>query len=222
MPTDQPQPEPVTASPTVSVQGVAVVRAEPDEAMLWITLSALEASPGTALADIAARSDQLVALLDKLAIPKADRSTTGVTVGEDFDHTPAGRRSLGHRAVAKVRVRFTAPSLIGRLISLASEDLQAHIDGPHWYISPTNPNRLEAAKQAAANARDKAEAYAAGVDAQLGALMGLSEPESGSRRMISSSNKMIRAASGGGEMPIETGEHEIVAAIDATFALHLP
>jgi hypothetical protein len=28
---------------------------------------------------------------------------------------------------------------------------------------------------------------------------------------------MIRAASGAGEMPIETGEHEIVAAIDATF-----
>ncbi|MEA2198405.1 MAG: hypothetical protein QOJ25_2456 [Solirubrobacteraceae bacterium] len=46
--------------------------------MLWITLSALEDSPGPALANVAAHSGQLVALLDELAIPKADRSTTGV------------------------------------------------------------------------------------------------------------------------------------------------
>jgi uncharacterized protein YggE len=78
VPTDQPQSGSDRDVPTVSVRGLAAVRVEPDEAMLWITLSALEDSPGPALANVAAHSGQLVALLDELAIPKADRSTTGV------------------------------------------------------------------------------------------------------------------------------------------------
>ena len=37
-------------TPTVTVRGEAVLRAEPDEAMLWITLTALENDPGQAQA----------------------------------------------------------------------------------------------------------------------------------------------------------------------------
>jgi uncharacterized protein YggE len=86
--------------PTVTVRGDAAIRTEPDEAFVWITLAATEAAPGPALADVARRSEFLVALLDELAIPREDRFTTGITVQEDFDHTEQGRRSLGHRAAA--------------------------------------------------------------------------------------------------------------------------
>ncbi len=41
------------ATPMVSVVGEAVLRAEPDEAMVVVTLSALEDSPGPALEDVA-------------------------------------------------------------------------------------------------------------------------------------------------------------------------
>jgi len=207
---------------TVTVQGQAAVRAEPDEAIVWITLSALEESPGNALADVAARGDALVALLDELAVPKADRSTSGVTVSEDFEHTSNGRHSLGHRAVASVQVRFNDPERVGQLITRASEDLEARIDGPTWFISLTNPVRLEAAKKAAANARTKAAAFAAGVDAELGRLIELNEPDAGriGQRMPRRGGKMIAiAASAGGEMPIDAGELEVLAAIDATFEI---
>ncbi|MDQ6803437.1 MAG: hypothetical protein M3065_00400 [Actinomycetota bacterium] len=53
--------------------------------------------------------------------------------------------------------------------------------------------------------------------------MTLSDPElaSAGGRPIRHSSVVFEAmaASGRGDMPIETGEHEIVAAIDATFAL---
>lgn len=137
----------------------------------------LEEAPGKALADVAGRSEGLIALLDELKIAKAERSTTGVTVREEFDHTPDGRRSLGHRAVASVQLRFTDPEPIGRVIVRAGEELQARIDGPRWHVSASNPVRLEAASQAAAHARQKAEAYAAGVNAQLGELISLTEPD---------------------------------------------
>jgi uncharacterized protein YggE len=77
--------------------------------------------------------------------------------------------------------------------------------------------------QAAANAKERAEAYASGVAAEVGQLMKLSDPElaSAGGRPIRHSGVVFEAmvASGGDDMPIETGEHEIVAAIDATFAL---
>ena len=80
---------------TVKVRGDAVIRAEPDEAMLWITLTALEDSPSAALRGVSARANTLVEMLDGLGIAKAERSTTGVTVHEEFEHGAEGRRSLG-------------------------------------------------------------------------------------------------------------------------------
>ena len=157
-------------------------------------------------------------MLDVLGVAKADRSTTGITVYEEFDHTADGRRSLGHRAVARVAVRVSDPVLIGRLIAHATQELDARIDGPRWQIAPDNPVRLEVARQAAADARLKAKAYAEGVDATLGRLMRLTEPDHAS---------VVARAAGGlrpmvtEPMPIEPGEHEVAASIHATFALQL-
>lgn len=206
--------------PTVKVRGEAVLGAEPDEAVMWITLIALDDDPGKAVADVTRRSQALIAVLDELGIPKPDRSTTGVSVGEEFDHTPTGRRSLGHRAAAGMSIRFKEPDLIGQLISRASDELQASILGPRWYISPTNPVRLQAARQAASEAKRKAEAYAGGVDAQLGDLLELSEPE-GFAGIATARRGGLKPMSAGQTMPIEAGEHEVAAVIDATFVLKI-
>lgn len=213
-------PVPGGSTPTVTVRGEAVLRAEPDEAMLWITLTALENDPGHALADVSRRSEALVALLDELGVARTYRSTTGVTVYEEFDRTPSGRRSLGHRAAASVSVRLTDPEPIGELITKATTELQARFDGPRWQIAAQNPVRLEAARAAAADAQRKARAFAEGVGAKLGRLMQLNEPgtESSRPRMQRASIQLASAAAGG-SMPIEPGEHEVSAWIDATFAL---
>jgi uncharacterized protein YggE len=212
MSSDEADPGAVRA--TVTVLGEAAIRAEPDEAVVLITLSAIEASPGPALADVAERSEALARMLTELAIPRKDRSTTGVTVTEEFDHTQDGRRSLGHRALASMSVRLVDADLIGRVLVRASDELNARIAGPSWRISPSNPVWLEAASQAAASARAKAGAYAAGVDARLGALIALSEPEH--HQMV---RPLAARAGGGPDMYVEAGVQEVVAAVNATFAL---
>jgi len=204
--------------PTVTVLGEAAIRTEPDEAIVWITLSTSDASPGAALADVARRSDALAVILDELAIPRQDRSTTGVTVTEEFDHTQEGRRWLGHRALASMSVRLADTDTIGRLIMRASDELDARIAGPSWRVSTSNAAWLEAATQAAARAKALAAAYAAGVDARLGRLIALSEPEHGPG-MIKPLAARARAGPPGPDMPIEGGQHEVVAAVRATFAL---
>lgn len=207
--------------PTVRVRGEAVVRAEPDEAILWVTLSALEETPGLALADVSRRSEALLALLDDLDLASSDRSTTGVSVYEEFDHAQGWRRSLGHRAVARVSLRLADPDLIGRIVTRATAELDARIDGPRWQIAPENPVRLQAATKAASDARRKAEAYAEGVGARVGRLMSLAEPSDQPFARRAGGMRPLAAAGGEPPMPIEPGEHEVAAAIDATFAVEL-
>jgi uncharacterized protein YggE len=207
------------ATPTVTVRGEAVVRTAPDEAMLWVTLSALEPTPGPALADVSRRSEALLALLDELGLAKHDRSTTGVSVYEDFDHTQRGRRSLGYRAAARVLLRLTDPDMIGRIVTRATAEFDARIDGPRWQIAPDNPIRLQAASHAAADGRRKAQAYAEGVDARLGRLISLAEPAG--QPFARRAGAPLVAAAGEPAMPIESGEHEVTATIEATFALEL-
>jgi uncharacterized protein YggE len=203
----------------VTVVGEAALRTEPDEACVWITLSAVDAAPGPALEDVARRSQALSALLDDLGIAREARSTSGITVVEDFDHTSRGRRSLGHRATATLSVRLTDMDVIGRVVMRASSELDARIAGPSWRVSPDNPAWLEAAGRASAHARAKAAAYAAGVDAELGRLLALSEPEHRYVRGMSQPMAARAAAAAGVDMDVEPGEQEVTAAIQATFAL---
>ena len=217
MPSVPAEPDSNVATPTVTVRGDAIIRAQPDEALLWITLSALEDAPGPALADVSARSNALVALLDELGVDKPDRSTTGITVYEEFDHTQRGRRSLGHRAISRVSVRLTDQDLIGRLIAQSTEDLAARIDGPRWQIAPDNPIRLQAAREAAADGQRKAQAYAEGVGAKLGRLIRLTEPDD--IHLAARARTRAGPMPAAEPMPIEPGEHEITASIHAIFAL---
>lgn len=87
-------------------------------------------------------------------------------------------------------------------------------------MSPNNPVHLQVAKLAAVDARQKAEAYAAGVDARLGRLLRLSEPDSQSTPVMARRGSRPMAIEA--PIPIEPGEQEVVAVIDATFALELP
>jgi uncharacterized protein len=207
------------ARATVTVRGQATVRTEPDVAVLWVTLSAFEQSPGEALGDVAQRADALGVLFDELGVREADRSTAGVSVAEEFDPPTRSNRGLGHRATARIAVHLADPEVIGRAISRASEDLHASIDGPHWFITPANPARLEAARQAAADARRKAEAFATGVGATLDILVSLVEPDTGNRPP--GLMRSAWAAAGAADMPIDVEEYEVRATIDATFALHV-
>jgi uncharacterized protein len=121
-----------------------------------------------------------------------------------------------------VTVRVTDPEVLGRLVAQATETLAAKLDGPHWHIKAGNPVWLEAARQAAADGRRKAEAYAEGVGAKLGRLIQLVESGSERARPVRGSGAVLAASSPPDDsMPIERGEHDVAASINVTFALKL-
>jgi uncharacterized protein len=216
--------EPQDARATITTQGEATVRVAPDEADVWITLSAVAAAPSVALADVTDRSEGLVALLDELGVATKDRSIGGVSIQEEVEHTQQGRRSLGHRATARASIRATDATLIGRLIADAAERVQAQVSGPHWQVSLGNPARLEAAHGASADAKRKAEAFAEGLGVRLGGVLRVVENAENHRVLRQGARRTALRAAAGQEavVPIEAGEHDVTSSVEVSFALDLP
>jgi uncharacterized protein len=205
---------------TVCAVGAAVVRVAPDQADLSIVLSALAPVSGEALADVTRRSEELGVILDELSVTRSDRSIGVVSVAEEFEHSQAGRRSVGYRASGRALVRSGDAELIGRLITGATERIQAQIDGPRWQVSASNPARLQAAREASGDARRKAEAFAEGLGARLGRVLRVLESADAPQAIRRLATRSSRAPAGREPgVPIEAGEHDVVSTVEVTFAL---
>lgn len=161
--------------PTIAVGASATVEAVPDEAQLTVNLSADGRSSNGALDAIRKRLDAVDAICDRLEVKPEDRSST-VSVSEQGERDGGRWLSKGYRATADVRLLVRNAERVGPLISAMVEEAGPAVNGPHWRVSPDHPARLEACAKAGAQARGKAEAYAAALGAQLGPIMTATEP----------------------------------------------
>jgi uncharacterized protein YggE len=203
---------------TVTARGDAVVAGTPDEGIWDITVDSLDASPDAALADVGRRSAELQSVLDELGVPKERRSTTGVSVQEEFDYTDGRQIHRGFRASNVLTIRLTDPTVAGRLIQGAIEHAGAHVAGPRWWIAPDNPARVEACRQAAAEAKRKAEAYADALGLRLGSVIEIREP---SAHAASPRMRMAPVAMAASAPPLEVdpGELSVDAQVEVTYRL---
>lgn len=208
---------------TVTVRGQAVVPGEPDEVRLAIELTALFPTPEEALADVAKRSEILESIFDDLDISRTARTTSGVSVREEREYEGGNYLHRGYTASNRVSIRLADSQLVGRLMKEATNQAQARLQGPWWQIALDNPARVEAYREAAADARRKAEAYAEALGARLGTVLTVIEP--GLRRepehdrvyaMAASADMSLEAEP---EIEVHAGSLDIPAAVEVTFRL---
>lgn len=207
---------------TLKVRGYAVVAGEPDEAEVSITLTKLDAEADTALAEVARRSEELEKLLQEMEIERSARSTSGISVREEREYDKGKYHHRGYRATNVLRVRLQEAQKVGRLVQHATSRALAQVDGPWWRIALDNPARVEACRQAAAEAKRKAEAYATALGARLGVVMAVAEPGLEGERYgdrVYAMADMAPASPRSPELTVEAGELDISAAVDVTFRL---
>ena len=106
--------------------------------------------------------------------------------------------------------------LASRLVSEAAERIEARIDGPMWCVLQDNPAHAEARRLAAEDARSKAEEYSAVLGGRVGAIASVVEPGASPPGPQPRAYVLHQEISG---MPLDGGEHEVVAEIDVTFQL---
>ncbi len=197
---------------TVTARGSAVVAGRPDEGTWTIDLSAVAETPDAALAQVGDRATALTGLLDELGIPAEKRSTTGVTVREEFTHTDGASTPAGFRAQNLTTVRLSDPAGAGPLLQGATQRAQAEVRGPSWWIAPDNPARLEASRRAALEAKRKAQAYAEALGLALGAVAEIREPPAGA-------SPLARASALTMAVDVDPGELQVEAQVEVTFLL---
>jgi uncharacterized protein len=203
---------------TVTVRGTASVPATPDEAGLSIELSDLRDTPEAAYARVAERSAALEELLDELEVERPRRSTAGISIRPHVEYVDGREEHRGYRATARTIVRLEDAALIARLLREAVARADARVEGPWWVVRPDNAARLEAARLAASDARQRAEAYADALGVRLGALKRVREP--GLRPAPRGFERAtLGAVADAPPIGVEPGELQVSASVDVTYLL---
>ena len=199
---------------TITVRGRGVTMVAPDEVTVGLTVEALRKSASEAFAEAARLAQQVVALCDELGIAEGRRTTSRVTLAEDGEHTNSGWQHRGYRASSRVVVRLDDGELASRLVTEAAERVDLRIEGPGWRVARDNSGHADARRLAAADARVKADEYAAALGGRVGAIVSIDEPETKPTPVAPMAFRAEAAS-----MPVEGGEHEVAATIDVTFQL---
>ena len=90
-----------------------------------------------------------------------------------------GNRVVGCRATEDVTLRLDDVGALEEVLAAAVASEPATLNGPNWLLRDPDTARRRAQERAVADARDRAEGYAAALGGRLGVLLRLSEAGDG-------------------------------------------
>jgi hypothetical protein len=93
------------------------------------------------------------------------------------------------------------------------------VRGPTWWIAPGNQARLAACRQAAAEAKRKAEAYADALGLHLGDVAEIREPAGGGIEPRPLGGPIALRAAPAPTLEVDPGELQVKAQVEVTFHL---
>jgi uncharacterized protein YggE len=205
---------------TATVRGVGDARTSPDEASVSLVIEAIEQTAAAALAKVAERTQAVLELCDELGIEPTARVTTGASVADHGEHDREGRwQHRGFRAWNQIVVRVGEASVVGELIA-GAVDRGVQVNGPSWTIALDNPARVAACREAALDARRRAEAYADALGMRVGALVAVRDPGTGVPPPPPGPLRFAAMDAGSADgLPVEAGEQVVTAVVEVEFQL---
>jgi uncharacterized protein YggE len=201
---------------TVTVSGAGSVAAAPD--MAEITTGVVTQAP-TAAEALAANSQAMERLLQALAgagVAARDVQTTNISVSPQRRQPKAGQppEITGYEVTNQVRVKVRELPRLGRVLDQQVGQGANLVYGIHFGLQDPTPLLDEARKRAMADARRKAELYAAAASLRVGRVVAVQEAGAALPRP-----EMTARAAMSGAVPVAPGEQEIAASVTVTFTL---
>jgi uncharacterized protein len=163
---------------TISISGHGEVRAVPDLAVVSIGVSTQAATAREAL-DINTKSMKiLIDTLKKAGIDNRDIATSNFSVGPRVDYNSSNSQPpkvVGYDVNNMVTITVRNIEDLGELLDVAVSTGSNTINGISFSVSKPEAMLTEARKAAVADARSKAETYAAAGGFKLGSIVTLNE-----------------------------------------------
>ena len=200
----------------VSVSATGSVEAEPDLASVSVGAIVEADTAKEALARSSALMAKLIDRLKALGVAAKDIQTTAINIEPRYTQAKDGRPAAlaGYRLVNRVHLTVREVKRLGEILDGAIGLGANQVNGIGFDVSNAETLMDEARRRAIANARRRAELYAAAAGAQLGSVLTISETNNASPRAL----PMARAAAGG-PVPIEPGTRALTVEVNLTYAL---
>ena len=206
---------PAVAPPTITVEAEGKVTAIPDQALLTLEVETRAPQAEAATTENARRSEALLKAL-KQALPNDQVKTLGfrltpVYAAKDKTNPPEVK---GYEALHRFQVRVKGPERLGAIIDLALKNGASGVNGPFWEHSRLEELQRGAAVAALERARRLAEALAQSQGLKVTGVEKIST--GGQFRPFQGAARSMTAAAPA-TTPIEVGEEEIKASVQAVF-----
>ena len=200
----------------VSVSATGSVDAEPDLASVSVGAIVETDTAKEALARSSALMAKLIDGLKALGVAAKDIQTTAINIEPRYTQAKDGRPAAlaGYRLVNRVHLTVREVKRLGEILDGAIGLGANQVNGIGFDVSNAETLMDEARRRAIANARRRAELYAAAAGAQLGSVLTISETNNASPRAL----PMARAAAGA-PVPVEPGTRALTVEVNLTYAL---
>lgn len=198
-----------------------VVKAVPDMASLRLTIQTEAAKAQQATAANARLADGLVAALKKQLQEGDSLKSIAYRVQPLYSQPEKGKKQaiIGYQARHTFLLRVHEPRRLGELLDLALQHGVNDIQGPWWEHSRLEELQREATVKALQQARQLAEALARSQQLQVKKLVKVSVTHRARAIPPGAVRTLAAPTAEAAATPIEVGEEEIRAQVEATFAL---
>ena len=170
--------EPIGPAPLVTVRGEAQLEAPPDLATLALTLHASGDSAERTRSQLAEGSAAVTQLLQRFDAALERSSTSGLHVSPVFNRrSPA--KITGYQGTFTTQIVVADFDSLSPLVLALTALPNSQIDGPWWSLRPDNQMFRDARLAAIADARRRADDYAAAFGTTLADLVEVSDTNAG-------------------------------------------
>jgi len=170
--------EPTGPAPLVTVRGEAQLEGPPDLATLALTLHASGDSAERTRSQLAEGSAAVTQLLQQFEAALERSSTSGLHVSPVFNRrSPA--RITGYQGTFTTQIVVADFDSLSPLVLALTALPNSQIDGPWWSLRPDNQMFRDARLAAIADARRRADDYAAAFGTTLADLVEVSDTNAG-------------------------------------------
>jgi uncharacterized protein len=207
---------------TLSVDGSAEVHVVPDTALVTTGVATDGDTAAAALSANSTAVAKVIAAIRAFGVESKDLQTSTLSLTPRYSRPekPTDRpRITGYTAGNVVTARLHDLGKLGDLLDKVTLAGANRIEGIAFTVSNQEGSLDEARRKAVADARRKAELYAAAGGVTLGRIMNLTEESAPAYRPMMSRAVSVAAAPAGVEVPIEAGEATLSVRLRVTWSL---
>ena len=164
--------------PSITVNGEAMISAEPDQAQIDIGVVTQARSAPEASKENAERLSRVLTEVKKLLGKSDEVKTSGYSLTPNYRYPQGGKPEIvGYTASNTVRIKTNTLDLVGRLIDGAMQAGANNVNRLVFTLRDEQGAQLEALRQASAKAKSKAEAVAASLGLKILRIAAINEGE---------------------------------------------